>query len=104
MTDAPDCAYWSPEDPRWEAKRDAMRRSFDITPEQYHAGLDKLWDALGLHGVQQQDVFTLANVSRKIKGMEEQGGVTPMYIAPGNDISLAVAEALNRAYKNSKKR
>jgi len=37
-----------------------MRSKFDISPEQYHAGLDKLWEALGVTGVQEQDVFTLA--------------------------------------------
>lgn len=34
---------------------------YGLTPEQYHAGLDKLWTALGLTGVQDRDVFTLAS-------------------------------------------
>lgn len=38
----------------------SMRDSFDISPQQYHAGLDKLWVALGLTGPQDEDVFTLA--------------------------------------------
>jgi hypothetical protein len=38
---------------------------FDCTPRQYHGGLDKLWDALGLKSVQDEDVFTLA--ARSIK-------------------------------------
>ena len=33
---------------------------YGLTPAQYHAGLDKLWDVLGLKGVQDKDVFTLA--------------------------------------------
>lgn len=37
-----------------------MRSEYGITPEQYHAGLDKLWAALGLTGPQDKDVFTLA--------------------------------------------
>jgi len=37
-----------------------MRDKFDITPEQYHAGVDQLWCALGLTGPQDKDVFTLA--------------------------------------------
>lgn len=37
-----------------------MRDRFDLTPEQYHAGLDKLWAALGVEGVQDEDVFTLS--------------------------------------------
>ncbi len=36
------------------------RSEFGITPEQYHAGLDQLWDALGVTGPQDDDVFTLA--------------------------------------------
>jgi hypothetical protein len=36
------------------------RDHFDLTPQQYHGGLDKLWTALGLTGVQNEDVFTLA--------------------------------------------
>lgn len=36
------------------------RKRFDISPEQYHAGLDKLWDALRITTVQDTDVFTLA--------------------------------------------
>jgi len=35
------------------------RDSFDLTPQQYHAGLDRLWCALGVDGVQEDDVFTL---------------------------------------------
>ena len=31
-----------------------------ITPAQYRAGLDKLWDALGNEGVSDGDVFTLS--------------------------------------------
>lgn len=34
---------------------------YGLTPEQYHAGVDRLWDALGLTSVQDTDVFTLAN-------------------------------------------
>jgi hypothetical protein len=37
-----------------------MRDSFDLTPQQYHAGLDKLWTALGVEGAQNEGVFTLA--------------------------------------------
>ena len=40
-------------------KSDTMRSQFDCTPEQYHAGLDKLWAALGVSGPQEHDVFTL---------------------------------------------
>ncbi len=36
------------------------RSKFDLTPEQYHAGLDKLWHALDLTSVQDRDVFTIA--------------------------------------------
>lgn len=36
------------------------RDRFDLTPQQYHAGLDKLWAALKITGPQDEDVFTLA--------------------------------------------
>ena len=42
--------------------------SFDITPRHYHDGVDKLWDALQITGVQDEDVFTLA--ARKIKDLQ----------------------------------
>jgi len=41
------------------------RLEYGLTPEQYHAGLDKLWEALELTEVQNEDVFTLA--ARAIK-------------------------------------
>lgn len=40
-----------------------LRDRIDLTPQQYHAGLDKLWVALGITTVQTDDVFTLAAVS-----------------------------------------
>lgn len=43
----------------------SARDSFDLTPQQYHDGVDKLWEALELEGVQDEDVFTLA--AREIK-------------------------------------
>jgi len=33
---------------------------FGLTSAQYHAGLDKLWFALGLSSAQNKDIFTLA--------------------------------------------
>lgn len=38
----------------------SQESNFGISPEQYHAGLDKLWKALGITTVQDKDVFTLA--------------------------------------------
>lgn len=38
----------------------SWRDTFDLTPQQYHGGLDKLWKALGLTDVQDEDVFTLS--------------------------------------------
>ena len=49
---------------------DAMQDEYGITPEQYHAGLDKLWAALKLTGVQDEDVFTLA--AHRIEQLEGQ--------------------------------
>jgi len=42
----------------------------DITPQQYHAGLDKLWKALKLTGPQDKDVFTLC--VERIAELEKQ--------------------------------
>lgn len=39
--------------------KNSERDSFDLTPQQYHAGLDQLWKALELYDVQDEDVFTL---------------------------------------------
>jgi hypothetical protein len=49
--------------------RCSARRRIDITPQQYHAGLDKLWEALGLASIQSKDVFTLA--ARHLKAWKE---------------------------------
>lgn len=43
--------------------------NFGMTPAQFHAGLDKLWEALELDGVQEHDIFTLA--AERIKQQEE---------------------------------
>lgn len=40
-----------------------LRDNIGLTPQQYHAGLDKLWVALEITTVQTDDVFTLAGVS-----------------------------------------
>jgi hypothetical protein len=37
-----------------------MRDRYDCTPQQYHGGLDKLWAAIGVNGVQDEDVFTMS--------------------------------------------
>ena len=46
------------------------RDSFDCTPQQYHGGLDKLWEALGLTEVQDEDVFTLS--ARRMKQLQAE--------------------------------
>lgn len=48
---------------------DDPRDSFDLTPQQYHAGLDKLWNALDVTGVQKDDVFTMA--SKEIQSLKQ---------------------------------
>ena len=42
-----------------------LRHQYGCTPAQYHAGLDQLWGALGVQGVQDEDVFTLS--ARRMK-------------------------------------
>ncbi len=39
---------------------DTIESQYGMTPEQLHAGIDKLWKALGITTVQDEDVFTLA--------------------------------------------
>jgi hypothetical protein len=46
-----------------------MLAKYDISPEQYHAGLDRLWRALNLTTTQSEDVFTLA--SQRLKHLTE---------------------------------
>ena len=47
-----------------------MIYSCGITPDQYHAGLNKLWAALHLTTVQDKDVFTL--VAERIADLEKE--------------------------------
>lgn len=47
------------------------------------------------------ELYSFANISRKVQGMEMGGGVTPMYMAPGLDISAAVVQTLNAGYRPS---
>lgn len=46
---------------------------FDISPQQYHAGLDKLWTVLEITSPQKDDVFTLivAELTRKKEELAE---------------------------------
>ncbi len=46
----------------------------------------------------EQDPFSFANIQRKVGGIEMGGGVNPIFIAPGLDISVAVVDLLNRQY------
>jgi len=53
---------------------------YGLTPEQYHAGLAKLWRALGLTTVQDEDVFTLA--ARRIT--EQQATIAKLRAEPAD--------------------
>jgi len=44
------------------------------------------------------DLFTFANITRQMQGMD-LGSTTPLYMAPGMDISQAVADVLNQGYR-----
>lgn len=39
------------------------RDHFDLSPQQYHAGLDRLWNALAVNGPLDDDVFTQAAIA-----------------------------------------
>ena len=57
------------------------RDHFDISPQQYHAGLDKLWHTLGVKGTQDEDVFTLSSkeILKLRKWIEENVKCTCKY-------------------------
>ena len=46
------------------------RDGLDITLEQYHAGLEKLWGAVHLSTAQEDDIFTIT--ARYIKQLEHE--------------------------------
>lgn len=46
-----------------------QENQFDITYEQYKAGIKKLWDAMKITSVQDTDVFTLC--AERISALEE---------------------------------
>lgn len=75
---------------------------YGITPEQYHAGLSKLWDALKVVGVQDLDVFTLC--AARIEGLELELARLRAREEPGGRSALSIvlkkideAIELNRA-------
>jgi Skp family chaperone for outer membrane proteins len=49
-----------------------------------------------------KDLNTFANINRKMQGMDF-GGVTPLYIADGLDISEGVVQSLNASYAQGSK-
>ncbi len=48
-----------------------------------------------------KEMDTFANINRKMQGMDI-GGVTPLYLAQGLDISEAVVQSLNAAYDQNR--
>ncbi len=84
---------------------DTFDSAFDCTPRQYHARVDKLWEALGLTEVQDEDVFTLAAraIGRSVNDTAElrsprgkTGLTTPTSSKPESTIKLnAWIEALS---------
>lgn len=61
---------------------------YGITPEQYHAGLDKLWTALGLVGAQEKDVFTLA--AEAIRERDKLAVANQYLLAAFANLNLAI--------------
>jgi Skp family chaperone for outer membrane proteins len=47
----------------------------------------------------QGDLFSIANILRKVQGMDMGGTVTGMFMAPGVDISSAVVDLMNQNYR-----
>ena len=88
---------------------DTFDPAFDCTPRQYHARVDKLWEALGLTEVQDEDVFTLAaraigrsmNDTPELRSRHVKTGLTtPASSQPESPFKLnAWIEALSPADK-----
>ena len=78
-----------------------MRSEIDITPEQYHAGLDKLWDALGVSGPQNIDVFSLVALKlNTIREFAKKNDFVPFYKSDDylygySDCAQAILEILD---------
>ncbi len=68
------------------------RDHFDCTPQQYHSGLDKLWAALEISGVQDEDVFTLTarEVNRLQAIVDKLPGWQPFATAPKDNTEIIV--------------
>ncbi len=68
--------------------------------------VDRYAKSNGIHAVLgygeqiEGDMFSFPNVSRKMNGMD-LGSTTPLYIAPGVDISQAIIDTLNAAHRAS---
>jgi chromosome segregation ATPase len=58
-----------------------FRDEFDITPQQYHAGLDKLWDAYeapeGYKVTESDDIFTL--IPKQIEALRKERDALTQY-------------------------
>lgn len=54
---------------------------------------------LGYAEPPENELFHFGNITRKLQGMEIGGGLSPLYSAPGIDITQAVVGNLNLAYK-----
>lgn len=67
MKDAMDALTWALN--RIEEPGSEML-DFGITAAQYHAGIDKLWKAVNLTGVQELDIFTIC--SNRIRELENR--------------------------------
>ena len=61
------------------------RDRFDCTPQQYHAGVDKLWSVLNVSGPQDDDVYTLT-VKEITKLREEITRLRKQYVI-GSDLT-----------------
>jgi hypothetical protein len=69
------------------------RDSFDLTPQQYHYGLDQLWKALGVTGVQDEDVFTLS--ARSINSRNKLAATLAKLTKAADAFAFADGESIN---------
>ncbi len=89
-------------------ENDKYNFDFECTPAQYHAGLARLWNALGNKNPKTEDVFTLAARAleeaqqrpsrREIAAMAMQGLLSdtlePGVYATVSDVAVKYADAL----------
>jgi len=104
---------------RKRAMEDMDREVRNLIGKQQEDQLVQLWKEISTHiraygaskgfhvvlgygdPMDQKELDTFANINRKMQGMD-MGGLCPLYVAQGLDISEEVVQSLNAAYQQSR--